>query len=102
MEPGRPVRAGPDEATYNPLLILLMADSCLVEIRAAQIETALRTLQLAAALPQFLRAVWTILPGVSRNWVRGNWACLYSISRNSIRCLRSRPRPAVSQFHLAL
>lgn len=37
-----------------------------VEIRAAEIETALRTLQFAAALVQLFRARRTILPGVRR------------------------------------
>ena len=38
----------------------------LIKIRAAQIEPALRTLQLATALAQLCRAVWTILRRIDR------------------------------------
>jgi hypothetical protein len=70
-----------------------------VKIRAAQIEAALRALQLAAALPQPRGAVWAILAWVSR-LRRGASARL---RRDRILLLIThRERPALPAPHLAL
>src|SRR5438270_11812505 len=71
----------------------MTADGCLsVEIRAAQIEPALRTLQLAAALAQLSRTVGTELTCVKRPWVNRSWVSRPSIKLTLFRrlCFRSR------------